>query len=288
MSRLPTEAPARASTMLRAEPHSMSSGDVWTRWRPGFLRRFHRPHVLFVQSDGVWFWDARQDDERYAGRERRAGRRPQRHDTLAAWCETHRGSDVRLILSSRLTHQVVVRDRNLPLFEPADLERYARHQLVHYHGSAAADWPLAVWLAGAQRGASALHGIDMAACRSDAQRCGVRLRNVEPAWAVALRFARRETPALAHAMRAAVALVEGEQLCWLVLERGALVSLRQRMLAAPDLAALEALIDELRQEDEDVGAVYVIGHGIDADDVRGATLLGPLRAGPPSPDWWAA
>ena len=288
MSPWPNDAAAVVPARPQRQAYSGAEIGRWRWWGRGLLRGFGSLQLLFVQADHVWHWGANLDEARHMGRERRTTGRPRRHDSVAAWCEAHPGSHARLVLSSRMTHQVLVQDPAMPLFEPIDVERYARHQFVHYHGSAALNWPLAVWLEGTQRGASALHGLDLPALKRDAERFDVRLHRIEPAWALALRFARRQAPSLADGARTALALVEGAHLCWLVCERGALVALRQRMLASTNPVALEALIDELRDEDGEVSSVYVLGHGIDAEAVRGASLLGMLHADHPAPNWLAA
>lgn len=284
MSRWPSEAPVIALPQPLARSRR-AGGDLIPRWGRGWLRAFARPHLLFVEEQQVWHWEARRAAAGPAKSDKVVTVTPRRFDSVSAWCGEHAGTDARLVLSGRLTHHVVIQDQALPLHDELEIGGYARHQLVHYHGGAAQHWPLAVWNDGLQRGTCALHGLDLSALMHEAARCGVRLRCIEPAWAAALRFALRRDPSLADPARAAVALVEGTHVGWLVCERGVLISIRQRVLDAPTQAALAALLDDLRHEDGELPSVHVLGFGIAADALPGTHLLGTLRATHPALEW---
>jgi hypothetical protein len=215
-------------------------------------------------------------------------------DDLDAWCAAHPGQRASVWLSAWWVVDVLV-DAALPLHDDAALLAYVRPLLQHYHGDAAAPWPLAAWQAGAARGASALHGLDLAAMQHTAQRHGVRLAALQPWWARALRLALARQPALAREPAAQLAVVEGRLVTRLDLARGQLVGLQQRRLPQASTAALQSWL-----ADEPVALQCCLGHGlvddlpnshstrsIATDSGLGSMALGRLDGLAPPPAWWA-
>lgn len=213
---------------------------------------------------------------------------PQHHAGLADWCQGRRGQAARLWLSGHWLHEVLV-DARLPLADDAALLAYARGLLQHYHGDAAAAWPLAAWRAGGARGVSALHGVPLAPLRAAARQAGVALRSVQPAWAAALAAARRRAPLLARAPAARLLVVEGDQFSQIDLAGGRITALQQRRLAAPTWAALQAWVALAP-----VTPCAVFDQGLAgapdraAADAAGLCLLGPLVAAAPGHGPWVA
>jgi hypothetical protein len=164
---------------------------------------------------------------------------------FADWCAANAGAACTLVVGARLLNDFVF-EPGLPLPDAAAREAYARQQFAHYFGSAAQRWPLATWRAAGSGGASALHGVDLAALLAAARRGGVSLRRVEPFWAPLLRHLRRNDTGWPAAEPAALAWVEGALLSWMTLEAGRITGLRALRLAEPTQAALEALLSELR------------------------------------------
>lgn len=198
--------------------------------------------------------------------------RPQRlfltgREALADWLAAHPGTALELVVSARLSHELVC-EPGLPLADDAALQAYARQLFGHYFGAAAKGWPLAAWFSGAQKGATALHGVDGVALRQLAAEQDVELRRVQPAWAPLLHRLAVEEPDWLRAPTAALAWVEGQVLTWLLLVDGQLQSLRQVRLPAATQAALGETVAELRSSNE---AVLLLGYGLDA----GATPVWP-------------
>lgn len=107
-------------------------------------------------------------------------------DEFAAWCREHPGTAVELVVSARALHELVV-EPGLPLTDLDAVQAYAQQQFAHYFGGAAQRFAIAPWRLGAgveaRAGASALHGLDLAALRHQAEGANVRLHAVRPAWA---------------------------------------------------------------------------------------------------------
>lgn len=99
-----------------------------------------------------------------------------------AWCREHPGTAVELLVSARATHELVA-EAGLPLADLDAVQAYAQQQFAHYFGAAAQRFAVAPWQQGAARGASALHGLDLAALGAQAAAANVRLHAVRPAWA---------------------------------------------------------------------------------------------------------
>lgn len=177
-------------------------------------------------------------------------------DSFDAWCAAHAGARARLWLSAWWVVDVLV-DAALPLHHDAELLAHARALLQHYHGDAAAPWPLAAWQAGASRGVSALHGQNLDALRTSAARHGVVLQAVQPWWARALRLALDHEPTLAREPAAQLLLVEGRLVTRLDLRRGSLAGLQQRRLREATPAALQHWLAE-----EPVALQRCLGYGL--------------------------
>lgn len=103
-------------------------------------------------------------------------------DEFAAWCRDMPGTAVELIVSARALHELVT-EPGLPLADLDAVQAYAQQQFAHYFGAAAQRFAIAPWQLGEAAGASALHGLDLAALRSQADAARVRLAAVRPAWA---------------------------------------------------------------------------------------------------------
>lgn len=181
---------------------------------------------------------------------------------FADWCAAHPCSACSLVVPARLLHEMSF-EAGLPLADDAARQAYARQQFTHYFGAPAQRWAYAAW----SGGASALHGVDLAALREAAQKQGVYLNRVEPFWAPLLRRLAVEEPDWLRAPRAALAWVEGSLLSWLTLEEGAVRSLRQSRLSAATQQSLGEALAELR----DGRSVLVAGFGLDG----GATPVWP-------------
>lgn len=208
----------------------------------------------------------------------------QRFEARDDWLAAHAGGNVRLVLSGTLTHQLVVTDPALPLEDHETLLAWARHQFVHYHGPAAEHWALAPWLTHTQRGASAAHGVDLDALLRSAEAQRVRLRAVQPWWAVALQAATLEAPTLALAEHADLWLVEGAHVTRVSCNAGRLAQIEQHWLERPDHPALAALLTALRR---DGPPPWVLGYGLDDSPPQGlpARCLGTLGGQHPAPRW---
>ena len=226
--------------------------------------------TVFVRDDG-WF--------SYAPGEAQ----PRRFAAWADWCAEHAGANVRLVVSGALTHQLIAAE-DLPLDDEDSVEQWARHQLRHYHGAAAARWPVAPWSSAGQRGASALHGLDLASMLACAERLNVNVRAVQPWWSVALRAAARRAPALDLAARAELWLVEGSQATRVACAAGRVHQIDQRWLDEPSLPALNRALAELSSD-----APWVLGYGIES--APGGTphgrTLGVLNGIAPAAEWLA-
>lgn len=102
-------------------------------------------------------------------------------DELDAWCREHPGTAVELIVSARALHELVV-EPGLPLPDLDAVQAYAQQQFAHYFGAAAQRFAVAPWRVAGRSGASALHGLDLAALQARAATAQVRLVRVRPAW----------------------------------------------------------------------------------------------------------
>lgn len=196
-------------------------------------------------------------------------------DSFAAWCEVHAGSDVVVRVAGPLTRNLAV-DASVALREPDAVRRYARQQFAHYHGAAAAGWPLATW----PGGATTLHGIDLAALQSAASAHDVRVGSIAPAWSAGLDGVTLSHPAFGGPGRHALLLVEGAAATWLVAHDARVVALRQRYLDAAHVDDVAHLLQALLDEDEPLDGLPIVA-GWDVDTPRPlpagmAEVFGPL------------
>ncbi len=244
---------------------------------PGSGRRWwklpERPTActLFVTEGPVWS---------YAGGTAPAEASP----GLEPWLAANPGANARIVLSGALTHQLVVSDPALPIADAEALLAWARHQFVHYHGSAAQRWPLSVWLSAGQRGASAAHGIDLDAVLRRAADSGVRVRAVQPWWAVALQAATLAAPTLALADRAELWIVEGQRVTRVGCGQGRVRQIEQHWLSSASLSALAARLAECEVPSQ---TTWVLGYGLQPGEHAPlvARPLGELQDAHPAPAW---
>jgi hypothetical protein len=153
--------------------------------------------------------------------------------------------------------------------------------LQHYHGDAAAGWPLAAWQAGRRQGVSALHGVALDSLQSAADRAGVRLLGVAPWWARVLQQAAGHHARL-RAGAARLLVVEGAHITALSLDEGRLGAIELRRLEEASTAALArwngARPDRL---------TVAVGYGLSGDAVEGTEAPLPLNGAGPAADWIA-
>lgn len=203
------------------------------------------------------------------------------------WMAAHAGGKVRLVLSTALTHQLVVSDASLPLEDVEALLAWARQQFVHYHGVVAQQWPLSAWLGGGQRGASAAHGIDLESLLRRAREQGVSVCSVQPWWAVALQAATLQAPTLALADPAELWIVEGTRVTRVCCGAGCVRQIEQHWLAQPRPELLAALIEGAGAPPQ---SSWVLGYGLGTGEfeTHGVRCLGGLHGGHPAPHWLIA
>lgn len=144
-------------------------------------------------------------------------------DEFAAWCREHPGSAVELVVSARALHELVV-EPGLPLADLDAVQAYAQQQFAHYFGASAQRFAIAAWQQGSACGASALHGLDLAALSAQARSARVRLAAIRPAWAVWL----ASLPSATRAASGHALWHEGEIAVVITLDRGRVVGLQPR------------------------------------------------------------
>lgn len=144
-------------------------------------------------------------------------------DEFAAWCREHPGTAVELVVSARALHELVA-EPGLPLAGLDAVQAYAQQQFAHYFGAAAQRFAIAPWQLGDRAGASALHGLDLAALQAQADAARVRLAAVRPAWAAWL----ASLPAATRAASGRMAWHEGEVAVVVTLHQGRVVGLQSR------------------------------------------------------------
>ncbi len=144
-------------------------------------------------------------------------------DEFAAWCREHPGTAVELVVSARALHELVA-EPGLPLAGLDAVQAYAQQQFAHYFGAAAQRFAIAPWQLGDRAGASALHGLDLAALQAQADAARVRLAAVRPAWAVWL----ASLPAATRAGSGRLAWHEGEVAVVVTLAQGRVAGLQSR------------------------------------------------------------
>ncbi|MFG6457697.1 hypothetical protein [Roseateles sp. BYS96W] len=146
---------------------------------------------------------------------------------FGAWCQERPGTAVELIVSARASHELLV-EPGLPLPDLDAVQAYAQQQFAHYFGAAAQRFAIAPWRSGEAAGASALHGLDLAALRAQADAAGVRIAAVRPAWAAWL----ASLPAAVRASSGRCVWQEGQTAVVIQLDRGRVVALQPRRVQA--------------------------------------------------------
>ncbi|WP_457444172.1 hypothetical protein [Roseateles sp. P5_E4] len=142
---------------------------------------------------------------------------------FAAWCRDLPGTAVEVVVSARALHELVT-EPGLPLADLDAVQAYAQQQFAHYFGSAAQRFAIAPWKLGETAGASALHGLDLAALRTQAETANVRLAAVRPAWAAWL----ASLPAATRAGSGRAVWHEGDVSVVIQLDRGRVTGLQSR------------------------------------------------------------
>lgn len=146
-----------------------------------------------------------------------------------AWCRERPGTAVELVVSARALHELLA-ELGLPLAGLDAVQAYAAQQFAHYFGAAAQRFAIAPWRLGDAAGASALHGLDLAALRAEGQAARVRLAAVRPAWAVWL----AALPAATRAGSGRVVWQEGEVAVVITLDHGRVAGLQSRRVQSLD------------------------------------------------------
>jgi hypothetical protein len=144
-------------------------------------------------------------------------------DEFAAWCRDTPGSAVEVIVSARALHELVA-EPGLPLADLDAVQAYAQQQFAHYFGAAAQRFAIAPWQQGEARGASALHGLDLAALRAQAEAAQVRIAAVRPAWAAWL----ASLPTATRAGSGRAVWHEGDVAVIITLDHGRVAGLQSR------------------------------------------------------------
>ena len=275
MSSVPTD---RMDANRAHRAHRGNAGRAWGL-------RLAPTQALWLGTGGLWDHGAMPGWRPWAPAGVAAGL-PHRHASFDAWCQARPGQGCQLILSAWLLHELLL-DAQLPLADDSARLAYARRLLQHYHGEAAAQWPLAAWQAGGRHGVSALHAITLPALQASARQAGVVLRGVRPWWSLALAMAWQRVPALARAGSGRLLVVDGTLVTQVELAQGRVQQLLQRRLADARPASLLAWHAALPPVDCGVA----LGHGLDAPwrpaAGDGLHALGTLDG--PAPDaLWAA
>lgn len=156
----------------------------------------------------------------------------------ADWCRDHPGTAVELVVSARALHELVA-DPALPLPDVEAVRAYAQQQFAHYFGASAQRFAVAPWQLGGASGASALHGLDLAALGAQAQAARVRLTGVRPAWSAWL----SSLPSAQRAGTGRAIWQEGDIAVVITLDRGRVTGLQSRRVRAlADLAGEAPLV----------------------------------------------
>ncbi|MGQ3094685.1 MAG: hypothetical protein ACT6RP_14620 [Roseateles sp.] len=180
-------------------------------------------------------------------------------DECAAWCRDMPGTAVELVVSAKALHELVI-EPGLPLADLDAVQAYAQQQFAHYFGSMAQRFAIAPWRLGDAAGASALHGLDLAALRAQVDAARVRLVAVRPAWAAWL----ASLPAATRAASGRAVWHEGDVAVVIQLDRGRVTGLQSRRV----------------QSLADLGAETPLAVGTPADEL--APQVGPAT---PQPDF---
>jgi hypothetical protein len=211
---------------------------------------------------------------------------------MPQWLAAHPGSEIRVLLSGRLVHPLLVRDAVLAGAREADRRAWARQQFLHYYGPEAADWPLVLWAEGPVLAAAALHGADLPGWQSFAVDHGSRLSTIRPWWSVVPTKVAASADGWPGAGRAALMLVEGAHAAWVHFDDGRLCAVEQRRAEAPDAPAMAALLEEWQAEHEvPIAATVVAGFGVlgRTDELAAlGRVLGDLGTTQPDAQWITA
>ena len=148
-------------------------------------------------------------------------------DEFGAWCQARPGTAVELVVSARALHEMVV-EPGLPLPDLDAVQAYAQQQFAHYFGAAAQRFAIAPWRVGESAGASALHGLDLAALGAQAAAVGVRIAAVRPAWAAWL----ATLPAAVRAASGRCVWQEAQTAVVIQLDQGRVVGVQSRRVQA--------------------------------------------------------
>jgi hypothetical protein len=146
---------------------------------------------------------------------------------LEAWCREHPGTAVELVVSAHALHELVC-EPGLPLADLNAVQSYGQQQFAHYFGATAQRFAIAPWRLGEAAGASALHGLDLAALNAQADAAQVRLHAVRPAWAAWL----ASLPAATRAGTGRAVWHEAEVAVVIQLDRGQVTGLQSRRIHA--------------------------------------------------------
>ena len=240
-----------AAAASKPSPDTALAVQLLSAWRRGIGRSLRRArgclplHTLYLQAQGVLAWNT--VNARTTGIRTTDIGATATFENFEAWCRVNPNSEARLFVSGHLLHSLVV-DPALRLRDEDAVRQYARQQFVHYHGTPARQWPLAVWSTAAYSGACAAHSVDLAALRATAASHDVHLHSIAPAWSAGLASLTRQVPSLAGPGPSAVALVEGSLVTWLTASAGTITSMQQRYLDAPRTGLLTELLDRLVEE----------------------------------------
>lgn len=250
---------------------------------PGLKRRAPLHHVL-VQPDAVLALDVKPGVGPVQGPGRKST--AVTASTLPLWLAAHPGVSVHVALSGRLVHPVLSRQEALVHAGAQDRLAWARQQFLHFHGSDAATWPLALWCQPPVVAAVALHGVDMAAWQAASAQHGCQILSVQPWWAhlpdvrsdvrpeVRPDASPVANPSGSHAKAwpglgaAGLLAVEGASAgapgavhaTWMGFEQGRLVSLEQRRAEGAGAAGEHGLVGLLQGWQQ--------AHGVTAKDTR--------------------
>lgn len=250
-----------------------------SRW----ARRLAPSHALWLGPGGLWDHGPMPGWRPWIAGDGQPSP-PRQHASFDAWCQAMPGQGCQLVLSAWLLHELLL-DAQLPLADDTARLAYARGLLQHYHGDAAAQWPLAAWQAGGRHGVSALHALTLPALQASARRAGVALRRVRPWWSLALTIVWQQVPALAQAGSGRLLVVDGALVTQIELARGRIQQLLQRRLGDACPASLRAWHASLPAVDHSVA----IGHGLGAawHATEGDTLvaIGTLQGAAPAMLW---
>jgi hypothetical protein len=144
-------------------------------------------------------------------------------DEFAVWCRDMPGTAVELVVSARALHELAT-EPGLPLADLDAVQAYGQQQFAHYFGAAAQRFAVAPWKQGDAAGASALHGLDLAALRAQADAARVRLAAVRPAWSAWL----ASLPAATRSASGRAVWHEGDVAVVIQLDHGRVAGLQSR------------------------------------------------------------